>query len=549
MERKPYSGNTARGNMGAASSRAGSVSRTPRQAQRSAPANAQHSRPSGRPYPNGYAKAPERSYSKASPARPAQANPAPKSLPAKQGKPRFGFPHFAVLAVILFLLIYFGGTWLSVVSNQKTFCSNLYINDIELDKYTREAALNLLSETADARLNTRYTLNYGIDSWSFTAADFGGSIDFESAIDRAWNLGHVGGMFDRKTAIDELKKAPVHFTVDLVYDDSKLDAFVDEIYNAIYAAPIDAQVTITTDRPVLTTESSTGRELDREFTREQIVSLVETGVGETALKVDITEPAISSGNAGALDVIVEYSTDVSFRGYNSRFNVRKALASFDYLCVYPGDIVNFNDMVGPRTESRGWLEAPEYAGKTVINGFGGGTCQASTTLYGAAMLAGMDILQRFPHGMTVTYTDPSLDAAVTDTGKNLIFQNNTDHAIYIYTKVTAEKATVTIYGNRPDYQYKLQSKLLTQENYCTNESFTPDTEAKHVYYTTETKLQTAGRPACTSEGWLIAYDWNSGAEVSRKQLSYDIYDSGTNIYWQGIHDPVTGLPVTTQQPS
>lgn len=550
MERKPYSGTGPRRSVASSNSRSGSAARTPASSARNASARAQQNRAgsaSNRNYSGAYQRPSNPNYKSATPSRTTNVHRHPAHRPQKRRKPQFGFVHFVVLALILFLAIYFGSAWFTVSSERNTYCANIFVNGIDLDDYTREGGLQLVRESADARLNISHTLTYNGRTWSFSAADFGGVIDIESVMDRAWNLGHVGSFQDRKNAINSLKDAPYELTAELVYDIEKLDQFVDEIYNAIYVAPVDAEVTITTERPILTTESSTGLELDREYTREQIISLIETGSGETVLKVDVVDPAISSNAAGTLEVIVEYSTDTSFRGYNSRENVKKALSVFNYLCVYPGDTISFNDMVGPRTESRGWLEAPEYAGNTVSNGFGGGTCQASTTLYGAVMLAGMDILERHPHGMTVQYVDPSLDAAVTDTGKNLIFQNNTDYAIYIYTEVTKEKATVTIYGNKPDYEYKLVSKTLTQENYCTNNSYKDDTEGKYVYYTNETKLESSGRPACTSEGWLIAYNWETGEEVSRKQLSYDIYASGTNVYWRGIHDPVTGLVVTATE--
>jgi len=49
-------------------------------------------------------------------------------------------------------------------------------------------------------------------------------------------------------------------------------------------------------------------------------------------------------------------------------------------------------------------------------------------------------------------------------------------------------------------------------------------------------LYSAGHPALDSEGWLVAFDWETGDEVYREQLSFDKYESGTNIYWRGVHD-------------
>ena len=115
--------------------------------------------------------------------------------------------------------------------------------------------------------------------------------------------------------------------------------------------------------------------------------------------------------------------------------------------------MDFNALAGKRTEENGYQEAPEYAGNRTTNGIGGGVCQAATTMYGAMLKAGMTILERSPHTMTVSYVDPSLDAAVSDTGKNLVFRNDRDSAIYIYTEVTSQYATVYVYGQKTEYRY------------------------------------------------------------------------------------------------
>jgi hypothetical protein len=48
-----------------------------------------------------------------------------------------------------------------------------------------------------------------------------------------------------------------------------------------------------------------------------------------------------------------------------------------------------------------------------VEGYGGGVCQASTTLYQAAVCAGLQVLKREPHSDKVSYTDLGKDATVT----------------------------------------------------------------------------------------------------------------------------------------
>ena len=467
------------------------------------------------------------------PGRPA----APRSAPKRRKKdPLARLIPLGMLAVALILAFQLVSAWLVATANQSTYLKNIYVNGIDINAFSREAGAAYVREQIDARLNTSYTLTCGDKSWSFCAADFGGTIETDALMERAWNIGHVGTVFDRKKAVKALKENPIELEAPLQFDESRVDAFVDEIYDAVYVAPQNAAVAMNVDQPYLISESSRGQELDREIAREQIITLIETGEGAGELPMIMLDPSLSTASAmESMNLIVEYRTDTSMRGYNSRFNVRKALSYFSPMEVKPGEEVDFNAIVGPRTEERGWMPATEYIDNQAQEGYGGGVCQASSTLYGALLKAGMTIIDRYPHSMTVAYVDPSLDAAVTDTKKNLVFRNDTDNSIFIFTEVTTEYAAVRIYGERPAYRYELESKIVSQDNNAVRVSYIPDRDAKYCYYETETQLYKKGHSACTSEGWIVAYDWDTGEEVSRKQLSLDIYESGTDIYWRGIH--------------
>ena len=420
------------------------------------------------------------------------------------------------------------------------FLDNVFVNGVDMAGYTREEGYEVMAQLKDKRLNTTYELTYGGNSWDFTPSDFGVQFDYDSEMELAWNLGHVGGRADRRQVAKNLKDAPAEFNSALTYDTQALDGFIDDLYDQIYVAPVDAEVAVTDKKPVIITASQDGVALNREQTRENLAALIETGKGDTALPVDAVQPSITSDNM-EMKVIAKFSTDVSFRGADSRANVRQALSYFNGYVVYPGDTCDFNEVVGPRTIGRGFREAPEYAGNEKVKGVGGGVCQASTTMYDAVIMANMTILERHNHSMTVSYVEPSQDAAVEygtngKDGKNFVFRNDTDHAIYIYTNVDKENATVTIYGTRPEYHYELAS-VIVDEQKSTRKRYEYDMSGKYVYYITDKpKLKTEGHGSCHSEGWLVAYDWDTKQEVSREQISFDSYVSGMNVYWRGVHD-------------
>lgn len=99
----------------------------------------------------------------------------------------------------------------------------------------------------------------------------------------------------------------------------------------------------------------------------------------------------------------------------------------------PGDSLNFNKDVGPYKKSLGYKEAPVLVNGKTLPGYGGGTCQVSSTLYNALLqLPGVEILQRRPHGPGgASYLPHGVDAAVGNTDLNLRFRNNYDFPIRV----------------------------------------------------------------------------------------------------------------------
>ena len=100
----------------------------------------------------------------------------------------------------------------------------------------------------------------------------------------------------------------------------------------------------------------------------------------------------------------------------------------------PGDEFNFNKIAGPYKRSRGYMPSPVLIDGGTVAGYGGGTCQVSTTLYNALLQLpdGITILWRRPHGPGgAKYAPHGVDAAVGATNLNLEFRNDYDFPITI----------------------------------------------------------------------------------------------------------------------
>ena len=98
-----------------------------------------------------------------------------------------------------------------------------------------------------------------------------------------------------------------------------------------------------------------------------------------------------------------------------------------------GDSLNFNKQVGPYKAAYGYQRAWVLINGESKPGYGGGTCQVSSTLYNALLqLPGIRIDQRRPHGPSgAKYLPHGVDAAVGSDNLNLRFTNMYDFPIRV----------------------------------------------------------------------------------------------------------------------
>jgi vancomycin resistance protein YoaR len=118
----------------------------------------------------------------------------------------------------------------------------------------------------------------------------------------------------------------------------------------------------------------------------------------------------------------------------------------DGTVVQPGETFSFNDVVGPRTAERGFLEGQEIIGSLVLPSIGGGVCQTATTLFNDAFELGLPILARTNHNLYLSHYPTGRDATVAWGGPDFRFQNDLKHGLLIKTSYTDATLTFTFYG-------------------------------------------------------------------------------------------------------
>ena len=127
-----------------------------------------------------------------------------------------------------------------------------------------------------------------------------------------------------------------------------------------------------------------------------------------------------------------YSTSTAGTNPNRIVNISVACQRLTRV-MQPGERLDFNANVGPYRPGNGYKQAPVLINGVAKPGYGGGTCQVSSTLYNALLqLPGIEILQRRPHGPGgAKYLPHGVDAAVGSENLNLRFRNGYDFPIRV----------------------------------------------------------------------------------------------------------------------
>ena len=140
-------------------------------------------------------------------------------------------------------------------------------------------------------------------------------------------------------------------------------------------------------------------------------------------------------NINSINKAPELLSNVTLRspgsGANRNVNLSIASNAINGTILRPGELFIWSNVVGAATPQKGYRSAAVFEGNKVVNGYGGGICQVSSTLYQAIRNIGLNILERHTHSLPVSYTTLGNDATVSHGSLNFIFQNNKFYTIKI----------------------------------------------------------------------------------------------------------------------
>ncbi len=439
----------------------------------------------------------------------------------------------------------------SVEAYDNRFVDGVYVDGIALGGMTYDEALLRVRENAQKRSDAwSVELTYqGQLVQRISASDLNITVDVQETMNNAWKAGHVGTIEERRAEMDQLLETPYEaYTANPGGDQSKLKQILQNLQNKVYRAPKNAEIASFNaglTYPFTFNEEEVGRSLDLDALQKAIYQSLSTMESESVeLNIIETQPEITvdwikenllEERGFGSTPITSHSTD------NRNENIRVAFSKIAGTVLQPGDTFSFNDIVGQRTEKNGFLPAIEYAYGEVSDGIGGGVCQASTTVYLAAVRAGLQIVKREPHSDAVNYIEYGKDATVywySNHKIDLVFRNNTEHPIYITAAVQSDKrqrtklvCNVRMYG---ESLHGVTYDIVTEETVIEppEPTIEPDRKGEYVTYTDEQKVIREASKGCEVKSFRVAY--KDGVEIERKPLYTDTYKAKPQIIKVGV---------------
>ena len=137
-----------------------------------------------------------------------------------------------------------------------------------------------------------------------------------------------------------------------------------------------------------------------------------------------------------------FSTSLSTRSPEQRGNASRAALDLDGAIISPGALISFNDLVGARDTLKGYRPAPMINDRGDLSDIpGGGICQLATTLYNAALEAGLEIVERHPHSRSVGYVPPGRDATIVTWRKDLKLRNPHSQPVLLRVAAAGNRLT------------------------------------------------------------------------------------------------------------
>ncbi|MBR1444044.1 MAG: VanW family protein [Firmicutes bacterium] len=456
----------------------------------------------------------------------------------------------AIVAAISAALYYNDYNEKKDILNIETIYNNIYLENINVGGLTKEQAKELLENKLSKNLDNKViTILYENKEYPFTFKELGAGYDIDGAVEYAYEYAREGSVQKRYDMFEELVEYGEYHSVDFVCDKEKVKEAIKGLESEIYEPAKNPSAKRQVNGGYSIENGENGIMIDIDKTADSICQILETKTeADIYATIKEIEPEHSSDElTGMNDLIGSY--DTSYYGGASEprvINMTTASKKLNQTVVYPGEVFSTNECFGESTAENGYAKAATIVSGKIVDDYGGGVCQVSTTLYNAVLYAELEVVERQNHSLKVGYADYAYDATLAGDYIDFKFKNDTDTPIYIECVMTSSKVICNLYGKEihdPSRTLKFENSLI--------ETIEPG-EDKVTYDNTmyeDEKVAVSG----AQEGYrykLYKLVYENGKEVEKVEVNTSYYmpvEAEIKIGTKKREAPVEEAPVIAEE--
>jgi vancomycin resistance protein YoaR len=206
-----------------------------------------------------------------------------------------------------------------------------------------------------------------------------------------------------------------------------------------------------------------------------VQSAFANGQHQVAIPLDETPPSTTTEafltGLGITDTLATGTSDFAGSEPGRVTNVVVASKLVDGVMIPPHGTFSFNHAIGEINTTPGFVPAGASENGIAGTAVGGGVCQVTTTVFRAALKAGLPITEWWPHAYRNVYYErggwaPGFDASVQQpdadpfNGSDFVFANPTDHWLLVRSGISDQtKLSVDLYGAPTGYRVEIGNPI------------------------------------------------------------------------------------------
>jgi len=286
--------------------------------------------------------------------------------------------------------------------------------------------------------------------------------------DRTW-------IINKETLIDWIEFKPEkeinsdNQILGIFLNEDKIKKYLSKISYDINKPATNAQLETSSSTAIVFIPDQPGFEIKTEKTIKQINNNILASEPNKKINIiadkSLPEITLEQTNSLGINVLISQGTSNFYGSSKNRIhNIKTGTATLNGIIINPNEEFSFNSFISETGPEQGYLQEMVIKKDETVLEYGGGLCQVSTTIFRAAINAGLEITQRRPHAFPVGYYNPQgFDATVYSPYTDLRFINNTPNHILIQSFASGHQLFFNFYGTNDGRTVKVKGPYILEK--------------------------------------------------------------------------------------